>query len=205
VRAVGASSPPALSRPLSSAIIEGSVAGPRSAAGSSSLPAETAPAGGPPAVAALASAFARLQAWMATPAVPRSSGSAGQAATPGQIGAIEQGAGVEAALPPPRAVATPRPLGRASEPPSLVTASFEGQDQRGGNGGSVPAAAVVTEASRGLEIGHLSVQVLPPPAPPAAPRERAARSQRRPEGAGFEGGARQRGLVARLGFGMRHW
>lgn len=200
----GASSARALPRPVSSsAIAESAPARSRGTAGAG-LPAETAPAGAGSTVAALASAFARVQAWMSAPPVPRPFGATGAAARSGETATIDDGASVEAVVPSPRALATPRPAGRVSDSPSPLTVRLESEDLRGGGGWSAPSAAVAAEVRGGLEIGHLSVQVLPPPAPPV-PRERAARSQQRPEAAGFESGARRRGIVARLGFGMRHW
>jgi len=173
-------------------------AGPRGRGGASEarVSAAAAPAGPPQAVAALASALARVEAWMKTPAAP---GPARAAADSPADWIPEGSAGIVAAVTPNRALPPPRALTPASASP-VIELQPHG-DARHGDPRSASAAAGPVPGPR-LQIGQISVQVLPAPAPPIA-RNPAARPER---WAAFPSdGSRRLGSAARLGFGMRHW
>jgi hypothetical protein len=156
------------------------------------------------AVAALASAFARVQAWIAAPPVPPGPSRSQAAPAPPPLGpeiadAARAAAGAVSRR-AARALSAPRPAAGASDSPLSMPAADAGRSA-GGHPWPAPSAAP-REATR-LEIGQLSVQVLPPPTSP--PVSRAARERPHRPNAGFAGGASRQGTLARLGFGMRHW
>jgi hypothetical protein len=200
--ATSTTSSSAASRPTPSAgIAEPPASGSRGAVGTGRLPADAPPSNAAQTVAALASAFARVQAWMAAPVAPRPSPLAGAPSAAAQIPEVTAPAGAETAA---RPFATPRPP-HALAAPVPATTFADGRNARGELPSLSPSAAAAHQPSRGLEIGHLSVEVVPPPASPPVSREPAARRPQRPEVRGFENSAPRRGTVVRLGFGMRHW
>jgi hypothetical protein len=129
-----------------------------------------------PAVAALASAFAQVRAWMNTPAtVPPE---------PSSPAVIARRAGARGADLRPS-----RPL----EPAGAWPAD-----------GAPSSTFAVADLGSGLSIGQLSIQVAPPPAPLPVQRAVPGAQGRRPD-PGADGGPLRSGALARLGFGMRHW
>ena len=152
------------------------------------------------ALTALASAFARVEAWMTAPVAQDSI--RGEAASPSAPVAPKMVAATEAAAPPPRARPAPRAVAPTSH--SLATSALDHRRESPDDDTSSGQLAAAPVDPGHLEIGQLSVQVIPPPVAPPVSQRGPAQPQRRPD-TGSESSPGRLGTTARLGFGMRHW